>query len=64
MYMYIYMYIYIYIYMYIYIHRAQGCGFKNAAVAECTIRLAQQPGCRYKTYWTVLYSIQGSFAGI
>ena len=32
----------------------KGCGFKNRATAELTIRLANQPGCRYKTYWTIL----------
>jgi|EP00802_Teleaulax_amphioxeia_P017549 hypothetical protein len=31
----------------------KGCGFRNAAVAARTIELAQQPGCRYKTYWTI-----------
>ena len=31
----------------------KGCGFKNAAVAELTIKLATQPGSRYKSYWTI-----------
>ena len=31
----------------------KGCGFKNAEVAALTIQLAEQPGSRYKTYWTI-----------
>ena len=31
----------------------KGCGFKDADAATTTLRLAQQPGSRYKTYWTV-----------
>lgn len=31
----------------------KGMGFKDAASATQTIRLASQPGARYKTYWCV-----------
>lgn len=31
----------------------KGCGFKNGKVAELTLRLACQPGCRWKQYWTI-----------
>jgi len=31
----------------------KGNGFKNASVATKTIELATQPGCKYKSYWTI-----------
>ena len=31
----------------------KGCGFKNKEIALRTIELATQPGCTYKSYWTV-----------
>ena len=31
----------------------KGLGFKDAHVAETTIRLSGQPGCLHKQYWTI-----------
>ena len=31
----------------------KGLGFKNAIMAQRTIRLTSQPGARYKQYWTI-----------
>lgn len=31
----------------------KGLGFRDPAVARATIRLAGQPGCAYKQYWTI-----------
>jgi hypothetical protein len=31
----------------------KGLGFKNALMAQRTIRLTSQPGARYKQYWTI-----------
>ena len=31
----------------------KGLGFRNAVMAQKTIRLSGQPGCAYKQYWTV-----------
>ena len=30
-----------------------GCGFRNKQTAILTIELATQPGCTYKSYWTI-----------